>query len=206
MNVPVDGSICSGSSPTGLARAHNDTYEVLGPVETALQDQVVHQPETAEQEGALVAGQAVGRAVVQVPVEQAVTGGQAFGDGGGGGHHAADGGPGRPAAAAARAGWRPGRRRRRGARSGTAPSRPRTESRMRPRSFSGGGAPRGDRPGQAQPPADRARPVQGHLAHRGRVGEGAAFAAHLPDALVRLPPPVRAADSASSVSRDHRAG
>src|SRR5262249_60987405 len=44
--------------------------EVLRFVEAALTDQVVHEPEAAQQERALVAGDAVGRLVVPVAVEE----------------------------------------------------------------------------------------------------------------------------------------
>src|SRR5215831_5207503 len=45
--------------------------EVLRLVEAPLTDQIVHQPEAAQQEGGLVAWYAVGRVVVAVPVQEA---------------------------------------------------------------------------------------------------------------------------------------
>src|SRR5262245_30739733 len=47
--------------------------EVLRLVEAPLADQIIHEPEAAQQEGALVAGYAVGRVVVAVPVEKPAT-------------------------------------------------------------------------------------------------------------------------------------
>src|SRR5262245_51930833 len=62
--------------------------EVLRFIDASLADQIVHEPEAAQQEGALVAGYAIGRIVVPVAVEQTAARPEAVGDGPGGGHHA----------------------------------------------------------------------------------------------------------------------
>src|SRR5262245_10439466 len=61
---------------------------VVRPGEPPLPDQVVHEPEAAQQEGALVARYAVGRIVVPIAVEEAAAGAEAFSNGPGRSHHA----------------------------------------------------------------------------------------------------------------------
>src|SRR5262245_27162878 len=57
--------------------------EVLRLVEAPLTDEIYLQPEAAQQEGALVAGYAVGRVVMTVPVQEAAARGEAVDDGAG---------------------------------------------------------------------------------------------------------------------------
>src|SRR5215470_4047625 len=62
--------------------------EVLRLVDPALTDQVVHEPEAAQQEGALITGYAVGRVVVAVAVKKTAAGTKSVSNGPGRGHHA----------------------------------------------------------------------------------------------------------------------
>src|SRR5919106_676523 len=76
-----------GEQPEGIRPRAQGVEECARLVELALLSQVIHQPETAQQEGALMSWQTVGGLVGEIAVEQAVAGPQALADGGCGGDH-----------------------------------------------------------------------------------------------------------------------
>src|SRR5262249_1251165 len=136
--------------------------EVLRFVEASLTDQVVHEPETAQQERALVAGYAVGRLVVPVAVEETAACAEAFGDGLGRGHHAGVLGG---------ADWAQWRRHQAAIHASTAEVFAQCLGVLIPRLLEDGGAdgrgrrsPLGNWSGQSEPLGDRGGTVEGNVA------------------------------------------
>src|SRR6516164_2442629 len=160
--------------------------EVLGLVEAPLTNQIIHEPEAAQQEGALVAKYAVGRVVVAVPVEEAATRAEAVDDGPCRGHHAGVvGGHNVAQRQRQQAGVHPSTAEVLAQRLGVLIPRLLEDGRVDGR---GRRAPLGNGSGEADPLGDGGGTVEGDLAQGRRVGEHAPFAPYLPDALVRLSP------------------